>query len=238
MLTYIIRGEAPILVGRPLLEKLGLAVDYQNKMMKWPDGNWEEMPTGAKGEHLLHLGADVAKCLGQEPHMVLIPDDSESHIGDPIAQHIQKLLEEDVMFTGALDAPSPSDAASTAHTHTHLGGGDGVENVGKVKRLHGHVLRKLERQAEESCRQHEQVLKVSNQINKTTKNRVVWEVFVGNGLTTKHLQKYRLKCSRCRRVGIFTLLHIGWHSCRGFAMSNQMNCCSPLCVDCGLRCKN
>ena len=56
VLTYIIAGEAPILVGRPLLEQLGLTIDYMNKQMKWPDTDWETLPTGPEGEHLLHLG--------------------------------------------------------------------------------------------------------------------------------------------------------------------------------------
>ena len=41
VLTYVIKGTAPILVGRPLLEQLRLTVDYQKKLMKWPDSDWE-----------------------------------------------------------------------------------------------------------------------------------------------------------------------------------------------------
>ena len=32
LLTYVIQGAAPILVGRPLLEKLGLTVDYNTSL--------------------------------------------------------------------------------------------------------------------------------------------------------------------------------------------------------------
>lgn len=39
VLTYVIKGTALILVGRPLLQQLGLTVDYQKKMMKWPNSD-------------------------------------------------------------------------------------------------------------------------------------------------------------------------------------------------------
>ena len=56
VLTYVTQGTA-----RPMLERLGphrLTFD-RAKQMKWPDSEWEELPVGSRGEHLLHLGKDT-----------------------------------------------------------------------------------------------------------------------------------------------------------------------------------
>ncbi|CAK8988155.1 unnamed protein product, partial [Durusdinium trenchii] len=145
VLTYVIQGTAPILVGRPMLEKLGLIVDYRSKQMKWPDTDWEDLPTGSKGEHLLHLGKDIRRCIAQEPTMVLLPEDVESHVGEPIEQGVQKLLEEVMIAENANPALEPTQTVTSAHTRRV---NDGIEEIDTVKRLHGHMLRKFERQEE------------------------------------------------------------------------------------------
>ena len=187
VLTYIIQGTAPILVGRPMLERLGLTVDYRAKQMKWPDSEWEELPVGSRGEHLLHLGKDIRQCIEQEPKMVLLPEDVESHVGEPIEHGVHQLLEEVMASEDVNLASEASQTASPTHTRRV---GDGFDEEAKVKRLHGHMLRKFERQAEEACRLEDKIMRVSQTIQKETKCRVVWEVFVGEGRTSKHLSKY------------------------------------------------
>ena len=116
VLTYIIQGTAPILVGRPMLERLGLTVDYRAKQMKWPDSEWEELPVGSRGEHLLHLGKDIRQCIEQEPKMVLSPEDVESHVGEPIEHGVHQLLEEVMVSEDVNLASEASQTASPAHT--------------------------------------------------------------------------------------------------------------------------
>ena len=49
---YAIDGTAPILMGRPVLERLGIIVDYQNKKMRYnKNGN-----SATSGEQ--HQGAE------------------------------------------------------------------------------------------------------------------------------------------------------------------------------------
>ncbi|CAK9008201.1 Iron sulfur cluster assembly protein 1 [Durusdinium trenchii] len=187
VLPYVIKGTAPILIGRPLLEQLGLTVDYRQKLMKWPDSDWEPLPVGARGEHLLHLGKDIRKCLNDDPQQVLLPEDTESHVGEPLPQGIKSLLEEVMTAEDTLDVSKPQQEATSAHTRREDGAQE--EEIGVVKRLQGHVLRKMEKKAEEACRAEEQVLRQSTTINKDSKCRVVWEVF-GAGRTSKYLNKY------------------------------------------------
>ena len=60
-LCYIIGGNTPILMGRPLIERLGLTVDYDKQVMRWPEGQWQSVPLGPKGEYLVHLAEDLKK---------------------------------------------------------------------------------------------------------------------------------------------------------------------------------
>ena len=85
VLTYVIQGAARILIGRPLLEKLGLIVDYNKQLMRWSDQEWEPAPRGPKDEYILHLGQDLCRCRHREPDMVLMPEDIDGHIGQPVS---------------------------------------------------------------------------------------------------------------------------------------------------------
>ena len=94
VLTYFIDGTAPILFGRPLLKKLGIAVDYGNSTMRWPGCPWRRLPLGPKGEHLLDLVEDKAMLFEEsEADAIYMPDDFETHID------YQNPLSLDAVFT-------------------------------------------------------------------------------------------------------------------------------------------
>ena len=88
VLCYVIGGTAPFLFGRPLLEKLGVTVDYENKSMKFPRGEWHPVPLGNKGEYMITLVDDPAVLMdGNDFEEILVPDDYLNHvdIANPIA---------------------------------------------------------------------------------------------------------------------------------------------------------
>eukprot|EP00438_Fugacium_kawagutii_P022679 Skav224903 [mRNA] locus=scaffold1112:428999:432383:- [translate_table: standard] len=157
-----------------------------------PRMEWEDLPSGSRGEHLTHLGKDIRQCIHDEPQMILIPDDTENHVGDPIAGGVRSLLDEANLVDGALDAPpEPIAAVTQGGTHSLESGKEEDDCGGHVRRLQPHVLRKMERGLQERCNEADRVLKVGGNISKKTKMKVVWEVFVGTGRTTKHLEKYK-----------------------------------------------
>ena len=81
VLAYITKGKCPILMGRPLLERLGLTVDYAEGKMRWNQGPWRSIPRGHRGEHLLDLVEDMPKLLSDDPFSEeLMPVDYEDHI--------------------------------------------------------------------------------------------------------------------------------------------------------------
>ena len=194
VLTYIINGEAPMLFGRPLLEELGLTMDYKNKQMRWEDGEWEAVEIGTRGEHLLRLGKYIDENVNSEPAKVLLPLDFDDHVMGKV--DICELLEDDVeihaVTTGLqCEEPVPAEAQSGAPTRPAKGGTEEEEHWGETKRLHGHRLRKMMMQAENEVRKHDKVLMMSQHLRKESPlKRVVWEVFVGEGRTSKFLEGY------------------------------------------------
>ena len=197
VLTYVIKGEAPILIGRPLLEKLGLTVSYERKEMHWPGCDWESIPTGPKGEHTLHLGKDLSSWDGGEPDMVLMPDDVDRHVGDPVpmAQFLETGVEP-VMADGSYFTEEPVHEKPEQGNTRPLDGMVEKEKEnhsdvgGTVKRLHGHVLRKMEMKLQQDVQQLDKVLHVSKTLEKSRRRkRVIWEVFVGEGRVSKSLAR-------------------------------------------------
>ena len=90
----------------------------------------------------------------------------------------------------ANDASTPEQTASSATTRQFGGTEEDDDDDMVTNRLHAHVPRKLVRQAEAVCQAEDQTLKTAKTITSKTKVRVVWEVFTGQGRTTKHLNKY------------------------------------------------
>ena len=93
ILVYVIGGRVPFLIGRPLMEKLGIMVDYQNKKIRWPNGNWINAPLGPKGEYIVHLAEDYQQAGGQPVCQTLVPDDFDSHVKVEEKIHIMKVID-------------------------------------------------------------------------------------------------------------------------------------------------
>ena len=79
VLRYAVRGICPILIGRPLLEKLGLMVDFSTRQYRWEGQQWKPVILGRKNGYLIRLAENYKELIREEPE-VLIPDDHEEHI--------------------------------------------------------------------------------------------------------------------------------------------------------------
>ena len=195
VLTYIIKGEAPLLMGRPVLEELGLTVDYGSKSMRWPDKDWEPLEVGARGEHLLRLGKDIRECRDHEPSMILTPHDFNEHInGELTMAELLNERDEVCAVEEVGDLPAPIPAELTAETITPKGGTDEQESARDqvpTKRLHAHKLRKMIKQAEDEVRETEKIFMMSKTLSHGDEpRRKIWEVFAGLGRTSACLDEY------------------------------------------------
>ena len=52
---YLLPGETPMLLGRPIMEALGLVLDCRSRMIKLDDTPWQDAVVGAHGEYLVSL---------------------------------------------------------------------------------------------------------------------------------------------------------------------------------------
>ena len=154
--------------------------------MQWPGRDGESIPTGPKGEYILYVGEDLSSWEGGEPDMyvVLMPDDVHHHVGDqvPLAQFLETEVEP-VMAVGSCftEELEQSDARPLDGTFEKEKENHG-DVGGTVKRLHGHVLWKMEVKLQQEVQQLGKILCVSKTSEKSQRRkRVIWEVCVGEG---------------------------------------------------------
>ena len=91
-LAYVIEGEAPILLGRPLMEAMDLSVNYAQGEIRFGTDPWIPAEKGLKGEYIIHLAADVHGLLDVEPQFVYLPEDFDSHV-QPVQHSMDQLLD-------------------------------------------------------------------------------------------------------------------------------------------------
>ncbi len=75
--AYLVKGETPMLLGRPIMEALGLLMDFHGQPIKFMDGVWQSPTRGRHGEYLLSLTCDYqpgapVNCLDFD---LVVPDD-------------------------------------------------------------------------------------------------------------------------------------------------------------------
>ena len=58
-LAYVIEGEAPILLGRPLVGAMDLSVNYAQGEIRFGTDPWIPAGKGVKGDCIIHLATDV-----------------------------------------------------------------------------------------------------------------------------------------------------------------------------------
>ena len=78
--AYLVKGETPMLLGRPIMESLGLLMDFHGQRIKFMDGVWQSPTRGRHGEYLLSLTCDFqpGTCVGQLDFDLVVPDDDET----------------------------------------------------------------------------------------------------------------------------------------------------------------
>ena len=57
--VFLVKGETPLLCGRPIIEALGIVLDFANKKIRLQDGPWTSATLGYHGEYLLPLWEPV-----------------------------------------------------------------------------------------------------------------------------------------------------------------------------------
>ena len=74
--AFLIKGETPMLMGRPIIEALGIVVNFRQRTMMFEGHPWRPITMGLHGEYLLSLTEDFdLELLGQVPSFDLFLHD-------------------------------------------------------------------------------------------------------------------------------------------------------------------
>ena len=92
--VYVITGKVSFLLGRPLMEKLNVSIDYADKMIKWGGGEWRPAPLGPKGEYVLHLAENAAAMLDAPIAETLVPEDFYDHVQLERERYIMDMIQD------------------------------------------------------------------------------------------------------------------------------------------------
>ena len=97
VLIYVIGGDTRILVGRPLMKKFGMVVDFENDKVLYRGGAWHDIEIGPKGEHTIRLAADIGELRDVDTSETLMPEDFATHVDVFNKISLDEFLATDVM---------------------------------------------------------------------------------------------------------------------------------------------
>ena len=160
--AFIIAGETPMLLGRPIIESLGIVINFKRQQMMFEGHDWRQIIVGRHGEYLLSLTEDFDAELASQPPSFDLKLDDQSQASDGSTSQPSQVLDfqtyqqQEKVFLGS-DAPQcvPGER-NVLNKHRKM-----FENalVTEEKRVHATVTRELN--------------------DPEVKPRVIWEVYAG-----------------------------------------------------------
>ena len=83
--AFIIKRKTPLLMRRPIIEELGIVVNFKSRMMMFEDRSWRPITMGLHGEYLLSLTEDFDdhELIGPPPRFGLNLVESETADASP-----------------------------------------------------------------------------------------------------------------------------------------------------------
>ena len=154
---FLIPGETPMLMGRPVLENLGLTINFQKKLTMWENAPWQEITIGRRGEYLLPLTSDFRpEMLSQPPSFDLVLADSA-------------LTDTDEPYT--VNLKTYMNVEGVSQDSGHSSEADGSKKV---------ILKDWKR-LDNSLNHHERQLQamVTAELHSGPRPRLIWEIYAG-----------------------------------------------------------
>ena len=110
ILLYIIPGRTPFLLGRPATERLGLSLDFGEKLLKWPGREWEPVQQNRHGHYVVSL-LEVSGACGNyemEEEYTYVPEDLGDHVDKEQWLSVDQVLYASECSESAVDDYSPN----------------------------------------------------------------------------------------------------------------------------------
>ena len=176
--AYVIFGATPMLLGRPILEKLQAVVDFGGNKMKIMGGPWKEIDRGKQGAMLLSLCQHLqeAEQLDNPRFDLRSEDDHERSV--PFEEFLRDLNAEERY------EEMRTEVEGLANEETELEKKEGIEkSTESLERLF--VCSEL--QLRELRKKHRQVLHEARP--EARRKKLVWEVYAGRGRVSEECAK-------------------------------------------------
>ena len=163
--VFLLKGETPMLCGRPIIESLGVVMDFQQRLVRLRSGPWRDATIGLHGEYLLPLWEpeqpmDFSRSLDLEFDLRLAPAGEV----DPMSITLADFEKEESAF--ALMDDSTTDGLQ-------------VEPEPGECLLPRHHLRTCDELLQSESHQYHAY--VTEELHKPARRRVIWEVYAGRG---------------------------------------------------------
>ena len=178
ILTYVIAGETPFLIGRPVMENLGLAIDFGQQRVKWPGRSWTDVIKGPVGHYMLDLTEDIDALKNRRY------DDTDAFCFIPNeCEHIQMETTQTLSHYGYL---FPNAIPHDSHALDEVSYVDPDDFAIYEKPLRARVLHDLIHVVEEHLLTKRKAVALSRKVRRGRLK--CWELFVGEGLTSLKLR--------------------------------------------------
>ena len=165
---YILPGETPMLMGRPIMEAIGLILDCKRHRVRLDDEPWQDLIVGLHGEYLMPLLDFENHDVEESPHFELVVPGDGGVTGDPV-QFIDFNVAEQIFMDEHM-----------APVETYADEGE--------QKLRRHHLTTFETQLNHI--EKEQQAYVTSELHglHEPKPRVLWEVYCGGARLSKVAQ--------------------------------------------------
>lgn len=193
--AFVIKGETPMLMGRPIIEELGVVLNFRQRTMMFEGHPWRPITMGLHGEYLLSLTEDYdAELIGELPSFDIQLNEEKSTMETNEVRSLLDYMQAEGAFAG-FDEPPPTPIGERPLIQKHW---KTFENalVTAENAVNNHITAEL------------------NGIN--PRPRLIWEVYAGASRMSQVAETLGAKSNPLawKQVGTSTLPHTALRSSR------------------------
>ena len=195
---HVIFGSTPMLLGRPILEMMNAVVDFGNWRMKLMDGNWQSIRKGRHGAMLLRLAEEVNHPQQlADPVFDLVNEEDDHDETERFDDYLEdmKARARYASLGGIINDYVKSVQHETTERHEEVHTADDPEtNV-----MHPNEVAKIVRLGTQQEKENQNAVKgmvMMARRNAPVRQKLVWEVYSGEGQLTKELDRQGARTER------------------------------------------
>ena len=162
--AFIIKGETPMLMGRPVIEALGIIINFKNQQMMFDGHPWRPVTLGHHGEYLLSLTEDFEIELADKTpsfDLRLAEEQPDQQLSDDVVD-LTTYKKEEGIFNASEDNPAASGQKPVLNKHWKM-----FETAlsTELNRAHALVTQELHQPQPRPC--------------------IIWEIYAGASRTSQ-----------------------------------------------------